>query len=208
MEEILKGYFPDLTPRQLEQFSKLPELYADWNEKVNVISRKDIQNFNIHHLLHSLAIGKYLKFQPGSKVIDLGTGGGLPGIPLAILFPDVEFLLIDRIGKKVKVAEEIAKAIGLENVRFLHGDMGECKEKADFIVSRAVTDQTTLLKISRKNISEDNRNALPNGVIALKGGELHEELGKYAQSSEVVPISNYFNQPFFETKKIVYTPCR
>ncbi len=207
IEHIIK-YFPNLTEAQRTQLEKMTQLYPEWNEKINVISRKDIDNIEINHLLHSLAIAKFISFKAGSKVMDFGSGGGLPGLPLAVLFPEVKFHLIDRIGKKIKVAKEIADAVGLKNVTFQHGDSGECHEKFDFVVSRAVMPQADLVKLSRKNISPVQQNALPNGVIALKGGALDDEIRPVKAQTEVTNIDQYFSEPFFSTKKIVYTIIR
>ena len=204
IEKILK-YFPHLTETQKRQLELLMTLYPEWNEKINVISRKDIDNIEVNHILHSLAIAKFISFKPGSSVLDFGCGGGLPGIPLAILFPDVHFHLIDRIGKKVKVAQEIASAIGLKNVTFQHGDSGECHDKFDFVVSRAVMPQPDLVRLARKNISTKQQNGLPNGVIALKGGDLQAEIATLKSKTEVADIENYFSEDYFKTKKIVYT---
>lgn len=205
MIEKIARYFPALTERQREQFELMTELYPEWNEKINVISRKDIDNLEVNHLLHSLAIAKYLPFSSGSRVLDFGTGGGLPGLPLAVMFPDVHFHLIDRIGKKLKVASDIAERLGLKNVTFQHGDIGECRDKYDFVVSRAVMPQRDLVKLSRKNISSSRRNSIPNGIIALKGGNLEGEL-QGLDSYEEIGISQYFDEDFFKTKKIVYSP--
>lgn len=203
MDIILK-YFPDITDRQKEQFAALYGLYVDWNSKINVISRKDIENLYTHHVLHSLAIAKLIKFTDGTKIMDVGTGGGFPGIPLAILFPECEFLLVDSIGKKIKVATEVANAVGLKNVRFRHCRAEEEKGKFDFVVSRAVMPLPDLVKIVRKNISKEQHNALPNGVICLKGGNLDSELQPFKKTAEADDLSMYFSEEFFKTKKIVY----
>lgn len=204
IETILK-YFPHLSDTQKAQLGQLMTLYPEWNEKINVISRKDIDNIEVNHILHSLAIAKFINFKPGSSVLDFGCGGGLPGIPMAILFPDVHFHLIDRIGKKIKVAQEIASAIGLKNVTFQHGDSGECHDKFDFVVSRAVMPQPDLVKLAKKNVSARQQNGLPNGVIALKGGDLNAEISPIKAKTEVVDIENFFTEDYFKTKKIVYT---
>lgn len=204
IEHILK-YFPSLSDTQKEQFRLMTELYPQWNEKINVISRKDIANVEVNHILHSLAIAKFINFKPGSRVLDFGSGGGLPGLPLAVMFPEVHFHLIDRIGKKMKVAREISEALGLKNVTVQHGDAGECHDKFDFVVSRAVMSQTDLVKLAKRNISTSPRNGLPNGVITLKGGDIQAEIFPLRTKTEVVDIKNYFKEDFFDTKKIVYT---
>ena len=203
MDIILK-YFPDLTDTQKEQFAALYDLYTDWNSKINVISRKDITNLYEHHVLHSLGIAKVIQFKPGTSVMDLGTGGGFPGIPLAILFPDTKFHLVDSIGKKVRVATEIANAIGLKNVTTRHCRAEEEKQLFDFVVSRAVMPLTDLLKIIRKNISSEQHNALPNGLICLKGGELDREVMPVKHQTIVTDLKDFFSEEFFETKKVVY----
>lgn len=203
MEQILH-YFPTLTEKQKEQFAALDALYRDWNAKINVISRKDIDNLYEHHILHSLGIAKIIRFRPGSSVLDIGTGGGFPGIPLAILFPEVKFHLLDSIGKKVKVAQAVAEAIGLENVRCSHRNVMEDKEKYDFVISRAVMQMSDLVKLIRKNVHHEQKNSLPNGVICLKGGDIQSEMRPFKHCCEVWPLSTYFEEEFFETKKVAY----
>lgn len=203
MELILK-YFPNLTEEQKRQFAALYDLYMDWNSKINVISRKDIENLYEHHVLHSLGIAKVISFKPGTKIMDLGTGGGFPGIPLAILFPEVKFHLVDSIGKKVRVATEVANSIGLKNVTFRHARAEEEKQTFDFVVSRAVMPLTDLMKIIRKNISSKQQNALPNGLICLKGGELEHEAMPFKNKTVLWDLKDFFEEAFFETKKVVY----
>ncbi len=205
MELILK-YFPHLTEHQKSQFEALYPLYIDWNEKINVISRKDIENLYEHHVLHSLAIASIIRFQPGTTILDVGTGGGFPGIPLAILFPESSFVLIDSIGKKIKVATEVSTAIGLKNITLKHIRLQEEKEKFDFVVSRAVMPLGDLVKLVQKNISKKHKNALPNGLICLKGGELQHEILPYKNVAELFEVSDFFKEPYFETKKAVYVP--
>ena len=203
MEIILK-YFPDLTEEQRRQFAALYDLYIDWNAKINVISRKDIENLYEHHVLHSLGIAKVIQFRPGTSIMDLGTGGGFPGIPLAILFPDVKFHLVDSIGKKVRVATEVANAIGLKNVTFRHARAAEEKQLFDFVVSRAVMPLADLVKIIKKNISPRQQNVLPNGLICLKGGELEHEAMPFKHKTTLHSLSEDFKEEFFQTKKVVY----
>ena len=203
MEQIL-SYFPDLTEKQREQFAALYDLYTDWNAKINVISRKDIVNLYEHHVLHSLGIAKMIHFKPETKVMDLGTGGGFPGIPLAILFPDVQFHLVDSIGKKIKVATEVASSLGLTNVSLRHCRAEEEKQLFDFVVSRAVMPLTELVKIVRKNISKAQKNAYPNGLICLKGGELEHETMPLKNQTLIYNLQDYFKEEYFVTKTVVY----
>ncbi len=205
MEQILK-YFPNLTPTQKSQFEALYALYADWNAKINVISRKDIENLYEHHVLHSLVVAEIIHFQPGTVVLDVGTGGGFPGIPLAILFPEVQFVLIDSIGKKIKVGVEVSNAIGLKNITLKHQRIQEEKDKYDFVVSRAVMPLSDLVKLVQKNISKKQKNALPNGLICLKGGELQHEVLPFKNIEEMYEVSDYFDEEYFKTKKAVYVP--
>ncbi len=203
---LIDKYFPELSATQREQFGTMLRLYPEWNEKINVISRKDIDNLEVNHILHSLALVKFLKFTPGTTVLDLGTGGGLPGLPLAVYFPEVSFHLVDRTGKKLKVAQDIATQLGLTNVTIQHGDVAEVKGKFDFVVSRAVMPLPDMVKLVRRLISHDNSNALPNGLLCLKGGDLEEELSRYRNEVLIDNISSYFKEDFFATKKIVYLP--
>lgn len=202
--EIIQKYFKNLTETQVEQFAQLEALYNDWNAKINVISRKDIQNLYEHHVLHSLGIAKVVNFKEGTTVMDLGTGGGFPGIPLAILFPEVQFHLVDSIGKKVRVAQEVATAIGLKNVKFSHARAEEIKERYDFVVTRAVMPMVDLMKVARKNIRKEQHNALPNGIIALKGGELNGEIASMKNIATVWELSDFFKEEYFKTKKVVH----
>ena len=206
MNEILK-YFPLLSEEQQRQYAALYDLYSDWNSKINVISRKDIDNLYEHHILHSLAIAKFIGFKAGTNILDFGTGGGFPGIPLAIMFPEVNFKLIDGTGKKIKVATEIAKAIGLKNVVAEHLRGEDEREKYDFIVSRAVMQLSDMIRLMRKNISRTQHNALPNGFITLKGGDLTEETKPYKNIANVLPLSEWFEEDWFKGKNIIYIPC-
>lgn len=203
MELILK-YFPSLTEEQKRQFSALYELYTDWNSKINVISRKDIGNLYERHVLHSLGIAKVIHFRPETKIMDLGTGGGFPGIPLAILFPDVKFHLIDSVGKKVRVAAGVADSIGLKNVTFRQARAEEEKQTFDFVVSRAVMPLADLLKVIRKNISSRQQNALPNGLICLKGGDGEQETLPFRNRTVLWDLKDFFEEEFFLTKKVIY----
>lgn len=205
MEQILK-YFPHLTEQQRQQLAALDALYRDWNAKINVISRKDIDNLYEHHVLHSMAIGKALRFKPATTVLDFGTGGGFPGIPLAILFPDVKFKLIDGTGKKIRVATEVAQTIGLNNVVAEHLRGEEEKGKFDFVVTRAVMPLPDLVKIVKKNISTTQRNAMPNGVFALKGGDIQAEIQPFKRIAEVEEIANWFEEEWFKEKHLIYVP--
>ncbi len=202
--DLIFQYFTNLTEKQREQFAALDALYREWNAKINVISRKDIDNLYAHHVLHSLGIAKVIQFRPGTSILDIGTGGGFPGIPLAILFPDCQFKLIDSIGKKTKVASAVAQAIGLTNVTVEHRNVIEEKATYDFVVSRAVMNASDLVKLIRKNVHHKQKNSLPNGLLCLKGGDMTEELAPFAHCSEVWNLSDYFTDEFFETKKVTY----
>ena len=205
--EIINKYFTNLTNNQRLQFEKLNELYQDWNLKINVVSRKDIDELYLRHVLHSLGIAKVIKFEPGSKVMDVGTGGGFPGIPLAILFPETQFHLVDSIGKKIKVVNEVVAGLGLENVITTHGRVEEVKDTYDFIVSRAVAQMETFVRWVKGRISKQQNHELRNGILYLKGGDLSEELKRYT-SATIYDLTDYFQEDFFETKKVVHLPVK
>lgn len=206
MDLILK-YFPNLSDVQKEQFSKLQDLYEDWNLKINVVSRKDIDELYLRHVLHSLGIAKVMEFHSGSNVIDVGTGGGFPGIPLAILFPETNFHLVDSIGKKIKVVNEVVEGLGLENVRTTHGRVEEVNEEYDFIVSRAVAQMETFVRWTKNKIIKKSQHPLKNGILYLKGGDLSEELKNFPKAT-IYDLPNFFEEDFFETKKVVHLPLK
>ncbi|MFP3595665.1 16S rRNA (guanine(527)-N(7))-methyltransferase RsmG [Chryseobacterium sp. SIMBA_029] len=199
---LLLKYFPDLTETQIEQFTSLESLYHEWNEKINVISRKDMESLYEKHILHSLGVAKVMVFEPGTRVLDIGTGGGFPGIPLAILFPETEFTLVDSIGKKITVVNAVAEGAGLKNVKAIHGRAEKVKEKFHFVVSRAVTQMPEFLKWLKGKFEKEQINSKHNGVLYLKGGELAEELAGI--KCEIYNLKNYFDEEFFDTKKVVY----
>jgi len=206
MEDLLQ-YFNNLSSVQIEQFSKLEDLYKNWNSKINVVSRKDIDELTIRHVLHSLGIAKVQEFKPNSNILDIGTGGGFPGIPLAILFPESNFHLVDSIGKKIKVVQEIADELGLKNVKAEHIRAEEVKGRFDFIVSRAVTRMDDFVKWTRKKIAKKQNHELKNGILYLKGGDLKEELQNFPKAT-IYNLSDYFNEDFFQTKKVVHLPLK
>lgn len=205
-KNIVYKYFTQLTDTQQKQIDQLDELYRDWNAKINVISRKDIDGLYLHHVLHSMALSRILRFKPGTRILDFGTGGGFPGIPLAILFPECQFRLIDGTGKKIKVAQAVADAIGLKNVEAVHRRGEEEKDKFDFIVSRAVMPLPDLVKIVRKNIAREQHNALANGLLVLKGGDLKEEIRPFKNIVELTPLPDYFEEEWFQEKYAIYLP--
>jgi 16S rRNA (guanine527-N7)-methyltransferase len=202
--DLILSYFPELTSKQIEQFSKLQELYVHWNEQINVISRKDTENFYERHVLHSLGIAKVIQFKKGTKIMDVGTGGGFPGVPLAILFPDCDFLLVDSIGKKIKVVNEVAHELGLKNVTGIHERAEKVEGTFDFVVSRAVTQMPEFITWVKNKVSKTSKNSLPNGILYLKGGDLSEEMKTVKQWSKEYKLKDFFEGEFFETKKVVY----
>ena len=202
--DLLLKYFPNITPKQREQFEQLPELYNHWNNQINVISRKDIDQLYERHVLHSLGIAKIISFLPGEKVLDVGTGGGFPGIPLAILFPETQFYLVDSIGKKIKVVQEVASALGLQNVKAAHLRAEQVNEKFDFVISRAVTRLKEFYPWVKGKFSKQSKNTLPNGILYLKGGDLEQEIAESGLAVQQFHLTDYFEEEFFETKQVVY----
>lgn len=202
--ELIKKYFPELSKKQQKQFAALQDLYNEWNAQINVISRKDEDNFYERHVLHSLGIAKVMQFKDGSRILDIGTGGGFPGIPLAILFPECDFVLVDSIGKKIKVVNEVAQALGLKNVIGIHERAEKINEQFDFVVSRAVTAMPAFLPWTKNKFLKKNKNAFPNGILYLKGGDLREELAGVKQTIKEFTLSDYFSEDFFDTKKVIY----
>jgi 16S rRNA (guanine527-N7)-methyltransferase len=202
--EIITKYFPDLNHTQIHQINSLGDLYTEWNKAINVISRKDIENLYVNHVLHSLSIAKIIKFADGTSIIDVGTGGGFPGIPLAIVFPEVSFHLVDSIGKKIKVVTEISKELGLENVTASQSRIEDISFKYDFIVSRAMTNLPDFVKVTRKNITKRSINPLHNGILYLKGGDIQDEIRNTGLKSMVYNISDYYTEPFFQTKHLIH----
>jgi len=205
--DIVFNYFPELTEVQIEQFKLLEELYKDWNQKINVVSRKDIDELYVRHVLHSLGIAKILRFKPGSHILDVGTGGGFPGIPLAILFPETHFTLVDSIGKKIKVVQEVVEGLELHNVRAIHSRVEELDQQFDFIVSRAVAAMPTFVHWVKGKIKKKSVHSLRNGILYLKGGNLEEELKNY-KTAELFELADFFKEEFFETKRLVYLPMK
>ena len=205
--DIIIKYFPNLTEEQIAQFAALKDLYEDWNLKINVVSRKDIDEIYLRHILHSLGIAKVMTFQPGARVLDVGTGGGFPGIPLAILFPETQFHLVDSIGKKIKVVEEVVAGLGLTNVKATHDRVENVPGQYDFIVSRAVAQMETFVRWVRSHIKKKSVHELKNGILYLKGGDLTEELAKFS-TAQIYDLTDYYKEDFFETKKVVYLPMK
>ncbi len=203
--DIITHYFTSLSDTQKSRFEQLQSLYTEWNDKINVISRKDMEHFWEHHVLHSLAIANIIRFTPNTTILDVGTGGGFPGIPLAIMFPDCQFTLIDSIGKKIKVVTEVSQSLGLTNIEPIHGRIETEKRRFDFVVSRAVTRYDDFYKLVKKNISANHTNALKNGILYLKGGDFAEEMASVQTKTTLYAISDFFTEPFFETKKIIHT---